>query len=260
MKLSLPFSIPPIEDITDELPHHPTKTWGRRKFNEVENLIVHHMASEAPLENQAKYHIDAHNWPGIAYNLCVDRNRLVQTLDLLTYSTHARGANHNSIGIAVRGDLSKRPMTITERQLLYAGILLVKNIWPDIKVLGHNQVSATACPCTDMDLIRTDVEALSHQVQEQEEFDQTHAATELKAFAAAKRVEALGEHYHSDKWSEAARIKFLWLEDVVELYTPDEIVTRVLQLYKEAQNGRFQGEAVRKLLLLADVMKQRGLL
>lgn len=160
LREKLPFSLPQIEDITDQLPKHPTKKWGRRKFEEVKRLVVHHMASEAPLVNQAKYHVNSHDWAGIAYNLVVSDGRLFQTNDLLAYTTHAKGANEDSIGIAVLGDLSKRAMTSQERELLYAGILTVKGIWPGIVVVGHNEVSKTACPCTSMNQIRADISAL----------------------------------------------------------------------------------------------------
>ncbi|WP_164779652.1 peptidoglycan recognition protein family protein [Paenibacillus kobensis] len=260
MKFGLPYDVPPIEDITDQLPKHPTKTWGRRKFDEVENLIVHHMASEAPLANQAKYHITAHDWPGIAYSLCVDGNRLVQTNDLLAYTTHARGANHNSIGISIRGDLSKRSMTTVERQMLYAGILLVKSIWPNIKIKAHNEVSATSCPCTDINLIRAEVAELALHIEEQQQYEQTLSATRIQAYAAAERVQALYDHYNDPRWSVAAEIKLMWLAEITGYNTPKDIAERVLWLYQEAQGGKFQNEAVRKLLLIADVMKQRGLL
>ena len=185
--IKLPYNIPPIENIIDQLPKHPTKMWGLRDFDEVKRLIVHHFASEAPLENQARYHINAHNWPGIAYNLAVSGGRLKQTNDLLAYTTHARGANDDSIAIAVHGDLSKREMTSQERELLYAGILLVKHIWPNIEVQGHNEVSATACPCTSMHQIREDIAALELKMS----VTDTPNDQLARAFKVAGRVQDL---------------------------------------------------------------------
>ncbi|PZD95248.1 hypothetical protein DNH61_11860 [Paenibacillus sambharensis] len=215
---NLPFSsLPPIEDITDQLPKHATKIWGWRKYNEVKRLVVHHMASEAPLVNQADYHVNSHNWPGIAYNLVVSNGRLLQTNDLLTYTTHAKGANDDSIGIAIHGDLSKREMTSQERELLYAGILLVKSIWPKIAVVGHNEVSATACPCTSMNRIRTDIANLEHQMefaatpQKQAEMAYRIANELLYLYNLSKGTDQYGKPVESER-AEKAQRRLLQLE------------------------------------------------
>ncbi|UVI31226.1 peptidoglycan recognition protein family protein [Paenibacillus spongiae] len=234
-------------------------------FTDIKRIVVHHMASEAPLRNQALYHVNSHHWPGIAYKLCVSDGVLYQTNDLLSYTTHAKGANTDSIGIAVKADLSKRPMTETERQLLYAGILTLLEIWPNAAIVGHNEVSATSCPCTDMKVIRSDIELLKKKIAEQEDYAGSVSAECVRCYAIKERVNELGSRLKDPKWGEAAEMKLEWLYPVIDVVggdkTPLGVVNRVLEIYKTAMgSGVYSSEGVRKLLLFEPLMNERGLL
>lgn len=221
-------NVGPIIDITDKLPKHATKQWSRRDPSMVTRIVVHHMASEAPLENQAKYHINHHGWPGIAYHLCIVKGQIYQTNDLMSLTTHALGANPSGVGIAVLGDLSKRNMTDDERQALYAAILTVKELFPNAKIQGHNEASwetakhSTSCPCTDMDRIRKDIANIESQTALTQALEESVNANTARIFAA---------------------------------------YTRFSDLYKLATNsGQYQQEAQRKCLQIAEMMIQAGIL
>lgn len=66
---------------------------------------------------------------------------------------HCKGHNSNSIGIAYVGGLDKKnnhanTMTPRQEESLFKLIQELKAKYPSIKVvLGHNDFSATACPC-----------------------------------------------------------------------------------------------------------------
>lgn len=265
LRKHIPFNVPEIQDITDVLPKHSIKTWGRLAFTDIKRIVVHHMASEAPLRNQALYHVNAHNWAGIAYKLCISDGVLYQTNDLLSYTTHAKGANTDSIGISVKADLSKRSMTDNERQLLYAGILTLLGIWPNATIVGHNEVSATSCPCTDMNRIRNDIELLEKKIAEQEDYAGSIPAECVRCYAIKERVNELGVRLNDPKWGEAAKMKLEWLYPVMDAVvgekTPKGVVNRVKDLYNTAiGTGIYSSEGVRKLLLFEPLMKERGLL
>jgi len=180
----------PIIDITDQLPKHPVRRWGPRKESDITRIVVHHMASEAPLVNQAKYHISHHDWPGIAYHLCIVKGQIYQTNDLLSLTSHALGANPSGVGIAVLGDLSKRNMTDEERNALYGAIITVHDMFPNAKIQGHNEASwetakhATSCPCTDMNRIRDDVT----QIELKWKQEQSPAAQDETAYRIANEI------------------------------------------------------------------------
>jgi N-acetylmuramoyl-L-alanine amidase len=167
---NLPFTVPPIEDLTDVLPRHKTKVYPMREAEQIDTITVHHFASDAPLINQAAFHVNGHGWPGIGYSMVVWKDKLYQTNDLLSQAYHSKDHNHHSIGIAVLGNLSKRPLTDVERNLLYAGILTSKHHLPSIqRIEGHNEQGKTACPCTDMNRIRSDIAALEQSMRPVEE-------------------------------------------------------------------------------------------
>lgn len=152
-------NLPPIE--AANLSKHPKKTWegieGVRNAEDINSIIIHHTASEAPLDNQARYHINQHGWPGLSYHIIISGGKILQVNDLLLFTYHSSGNNDYSVSICIHGDLSKRDLMEEERKLLYAAILTVKKILPIKQVLGHNQVNATSCPCIDMDKVRTDI-------------------------------------------------------------------------------------------------------
>jgi len=162
----LPYKIPPIEDITDELPKHAEKVYPTRDLEQIDCITVHHMASEAPLMNQAAFHVNGRGWAGIGYQMVISDGRLYQCHDLTTQSNHSSGHNDHSIAISIRGDLSKRPLTPIERELLYSGILTLKYYIPSIKyIVGHNEQSKTSCPCISMNQVRQDIASLEEQMQ-----------------------------------------------------------------------------------------------
>src|SRR5690606_36739366 len=68
------------------------------------------------------------------------------------------------VGIVVNRDLSKGDMTDLERELLYAAILSVKAVLPIKEIKGHNELCPTACPCTSMNRIRSDIAKLENEI------------------------------------------------------------------------------------------------
>lgn len=198
----LPFSVPPIEDIVDQLPKKqswetlPGKKniikgiWdgtyhtGLRKPEDIDTIVVHHSASpEGTLEAHAGSH--SRNWgAGIGYHISIDKGRIYQVNDLLTFSFHVGGHNSYTVGIEVNRDLSKADLTSQERELLYAAILTVKSLLPITQILGHNELNATACPCTSMNRIREDIQNIEKQMQ----WKQSSAAREETAYRIANVI------------------------------------------------------------------------
>lgn len=214
--------IPPIENIIDKLPNHPSKKYIKRDLSKVTTLVVHHMASEAPLINQANYHVNGRGWARIGYHIVIANNKVYQTNYLDTESYHTSGHNRTGIGIAILGDLSKRNITQLERDLLTAVLVSLHALFPNAQIKGHNQLTATSCPATDMNKIREDVSTLENKL-------------ELEA--------ALNENLQGQLLNAAA------------------LHTRVNDLYaKAAAPGKYQVEAIKKLSRVANIMRGEGLL
>ena len=276
---NLPFQVPEIEDVTDRLPKKSEWESIRRKWvvkgvwdgktylvgfrtqDQIDTIIVHHSGSpEGTLASHANYH--ASRWgTKIAYHVCIDKGRIYQTNDLLSMTYHAGNNNTYTVGIEFNRDLTKADLTDEERQLLYAAILSVKSAIPTIKyILGHNEVCATQCPATSMKRIREDIAELELHIAEHQTYTESIPANMVEAFAVGKRTEALWANYNTEKWKPAAEAKFMMLAEVTGCDTVKAIYERIMDLYKKAQAGQWQGEAIRKLLLISAVMKERGIL
>lgn len=262
------YKLPEIVDLTNQLPKHPSKVWSRRTIESIKLMVQHHTASEAPLINQAKYHIRHHNWAGLAYTFVVDRGNIYQTNDLSSLTSHALGVNPFSVGVCVNGDLSKRPLTDFERKALTAIHFTLRELIPDLELSGHNEASLkyanhrTSCPCTDMDHLRTDLEALEESMH----YISTPAQDRVTAYAFAERVQDLSKKLGDSKWGKAAQRKILLLTPSLEgmgyagEVTPEAIVSRVIILYKQAMSGQYEKESLRKLMIGANCAKEVGLL
>lgn len=158
-------------DITEQLPRHTSKVYPLREPAHIDTIVIHHTASTAPLVNQAKYHVNTHNWAGIGYHLLVDNNQLLQVNDLLTESNHTKGHNPHTIGICINADLSKRSITDYERELLAVLIITVKSLFNIKKIVGHNELVATSCPCTSVPAILDKVKFIEMGIDRDNSFD-----------------------------------------------------------------------------------------
>lgn len=178
----LPFTVPDIEDITDQLPRHARwedipkqyvhkgkdmgyKHTGFRDPADIDTLVIHHSGSpEGTLESHARYH--AKKWgAGIGYQLSIDNGRIYQTNDLRSFTFHVGSHNTYTVGIEVNRDLSRNDLTSQEIELLYAAILTVKSLLPIKYIKGHNELNATSCPATSMNRIRQDIQDLEMQME-----------------------------------------------------------------------------------------------
>lgn len=207
----LPFDASPIEQAN--LPHHPTLTWealeGIRNEADINTIVIHHMASEAPLANQALYHINTHKWPGLSYHLVISGGKIMQVNDLQLFTYHASANNGYTVAIAIHGDLSKRALTGQERKLLYAAILSVKAVLPIKQILGHSQLNPTQCPCINMDQVRSDIAALETQMKSKDDI----SVLRQKMYRATEQHKYLYNQYAADPANNK------WLEDyLVRMY------------------------------------------
>ena len=172
--------IPPIIDITDQLPRKAAwesmakknivrGVWDRtyhtgfRDPEDITAIIVHHSGPpNGTLESHAKHH--ANKWgAGISYHIAIDQGKIKQLNDLRSFTFHAGNNNTYSVGIVVNRDLTNNDLTDLERKLLYAAIMSVKAVLPITEILGHREVAPTACPVTSMDRIREDIFAMEQE-------------------------------------------------------------------------------------------------
>jgi hypothetical protein len=160
----LPFDLPEIKDITDQLPSHPNKQYTLRQPEEITHISVHHAGIEGgTVEGHAKYHTNSHGWPRIGYHIVVDKGQIYQVNDILSLSYHTKGNNSHSVGIMLNGNFTQREMTAQERNALYGAIMTVRKAFniPVGNIKGHREYGVnTSCPGFDMNRVREDIQTL----------------------------------------------------------------------------------------------------
>jgi N-acetyl-anhydromuramyl-L-alanine amidase AmpD len=101
---------PPIKDIVDDLPTHPTKQYATRPLSAIRYLVIHHTATASTItpERVASYQVTRKDMPGIGHHFYVAADGTIyQTNRLETESDHAFSRNRSSIGVCFPGNFTK---------------------------------------------------------------------------------------------------------------------------------------------------------
>lgn len=129
-------------------------------MRKIELLVIHCSATRSnssyPVSTLTQEHQKRFGKPG--YHFYIERNgNMYQLLLLAEKGCHAKGFNHNSIGICYEGGLDEqgRPKdtrTDAQKQRIKELTEILKKVFPGVKVKGHCQLSPDikkACPCFD---------------------------------------------------------------------------------------------------------------
>ena len=101
---------PPLKDIVDDLPTHPTRRYATRPLSAIRSIVIHHTATSSTItpERVATYQVTRKGLAGIGHHFYVSATGAIyQTNRLETQSDHAFTRNRSSIGICFPGNFSK---------------------------------------------------------------------------------------------------------------------------------------------------------
>lgn len=124
----------------------------------IENLILHCTATkqDAKVSSIINYWKKNLGWKNPGYHILVTSEGECSILSELNNVTNgAKGYNHNSIHLSYIGGIDNKQKSVdnrTEKQL-EAFEILIKAIvekYPNINIIGHNEISSKACPCFDV--------------------------------------------------------------------------------------------------------------
>ncbi len=120
------------------------------------NLLIIHCAATKPSMDVGAKEIDqwhkARGWSKIGYHFVIRRNGVVEMGRPITETgAHAKGYNRKSIGICMVGGIDERGrpddnFTHAQWEQLKTMVAKFMKEYPGIKVIGHNEVAAKACP------------------------------------------------------------------------------------------------------------------
>ena len=166
---------PPMVDLVDSLPKHPTLPPYQNRTARIARVVVHH--TDTPpnftVRQIADYHVNGERrdangnlvkaqWPGIGYHYVILPDGTInQTQRPETRSYHAGNANNDSIGVSLIGRFMRRnwngtpiptdqqlpaPPQLDSTARLIAWLMKEHGITAITKIVGHKEVSDTSCP------------------------------------------------------------------------------------------------------------------
>lgn len=151
---------PQIQDITLDLPRHPTLSYRTRPLSGIDYLAVHHTALPTTIgpERIAQAHIDEdltrgkRSWPGIGYHYFIPADgEIFQTQPVEARAYHVGRHNYYSVGVVFAGSFMNGYVPTSDQirsgALLIAWLLQKLEI-PLSNILGHQEFSNnhTVCP------------------------------------------------------------------------------------------------------------------
>jgi hypothetical protein len=125
-------------------------SYAKRSEASIERIIVHHTAAASSVTwaAVARYHVDSRGWPGIAYHLGITPDgglSYLGSIDTVRY--HAGTANSDSIGICFAGNFeTDQPTPAALATFSKLRGVLADYLGRELSVVGHRDVSETACP------------------------------------------------------------------------------------------------------------------
>lgn len=131
------------------------------------NLVHIHCSATDPsrpvtVEDIRDWHVNGNGWSDIGYHFFIPRSGMVDygrdrdaDGDIWEeIGAHVRGHNRHSIGICLEGGLGghehdqfRDNFTVHQEVALVALLKAIKGALPHVRIAGHNEFAAKACPC-----------------------------------------------------------------------------------------------------------------
>jgi len=139
---------PPIKNVVETLPRHPSKKFPTRSRDQIQYLVITHTAisPDIPLERIAKYMVTNQDLPGITYHYYITADGTIyQTNKLETDSQRGYPQASKSVGIAFAGNFMTQiptPAQLESGGKLCAYLLRTLNL-PTSRVVGLRELLPT---------------------------------------------------------------------------------------------------------------------
>ncbi|HHB90711.1 MAG TPA: N-acetylmuramoyl-L-alanine amidase [Anaerolineae bacterium] len=149
------FTPPPgVQDIRDQMPHHPTKTWPSRTLNQIEIIVVHHTVTSSQIDPiaLARAIIARRDLPGLPYHFLVQGDGSgfwTESLETALGQTLKDDINRTGVAVALAGNFTNNPPP--EAQLDTAAAIIAQlvktyNLNVEEDIIGRSEVDPVASP------------------------------------------------------------------------------------------------------------------
>ena len=120
----------------------------QKEIKQIELFCIHAQAKTCSVEDIHQWHLKK-GWSGIGYHFLVRKDGTIyQGRPEDTIGAHAKGANHDSIGICAEGDFMKEEMNPLQLNALIDLVSYIKNKYHLSSIKRHKDVASTDCPGT----------------------------------------------------------------------------------------------------------------
>jgi len=149
------FTPPPgIQDIREEMPHHPTKTWPSRTPSQIKLVVVHHTVTSPETDPVAlaRALISRRDLPGLPYHFLVQGDGdgfWTEPLESIVAQTRKETINAKAVAVALAGNFTDTPPP--EPQLETAAAIIAQLVKTfalnvDTDIIGRNEVDPVGSP------------------------------------------------------------------------------------------------------------------
>ena len=128
-------------------------------MRELKRIILHCTATQlgqkVDVAQIDKWHKDR-GWSGIGYHYVLYLDGTIATgRDIRKQGAHAKGQNHDSVGVAYVGGLDNNllpqdTMTMEQEMAFLHLVNSLRVVFGELSVHGHNEYSSKACPSFDV--------------------------------------------------------------------------------------------------------------
>jgi len=110
-------------------------------------IVLHHVeATNCTPQDVHQWHL-ARGWAGIGYNYLVGKDGTVyRGRPQNIVGAHCQNYNSQSVGISAIGNYETEQMPAAQWEAIVALVNELKGVYPGVKVVGHKELNATACP------------------------------------------------------------------------------------------------------------------
>lgn len=118
------------------------------KRNKTDYIIIHHTAStsEMTVESIHQQHLNQ-GWAGIGYNLYINKQGEVwEGRPEEMSGAQCEGFNSISIGVCLSGNFEEEEPNVNQITSLIELLHYLRTKYPNVEIVGHKDLNATACP------------------------------------------------------------------------------------------------------------------
>ena len=117
------------------------------KREDTQFIVIHHAQAKTCTAHEIHSWHKNNGWIGIGYHYFLRKDGTIyRGRPQHTQGAHAKGYNHNSIGICLEGDFSTEEPTQAQETSLIELARYLQSLYPKARIVRHKDLNDTECP------------------------------------------------------------------------------------------------------------------